>query len=64
MIKRAKDVTHTNVLMTEGGLMPVKEVITDMDAEVTEIRGEGGAWVICHPYSMVETLNDFDSLDS
>jgi hypothetical protein len=58
MIKRAKDVTYTNILVTTEGLMPVKTVATNMFAGVTEIRGEGGFMVAVDPYSLVETLGD------
>ncbi|MFE2245241.1 hypothetical protein [Streptomyces lavendulae] len=62
MIKRAKDVTYTNILVTDEGLMEVKAVDTDM--EITEIKGAWGAKHTFGAYDMVETLNDFDSLDA
>jgi hypothetical protein len=57
MIKRAKDVTLGDVLVTEAGLTDVKTVSTDMITGTTMI-GWGRDALIFLPHEQVETLND------
>lgn len=56
MIKRAKDVTYTNKLVTERGIMDVKSVSTDTEAETTLISTDGDT-LIFGLYEKVETLD-------
>jgi len=57
MLKRAKDITLGNVLVTESGLMEVKTVSTDMISGTTMV-GWGVNALIFNPYERVETLED------
>jgi altronate dehydratase len=57
MLKRAKDVTYGETLVTEGGLMPVRTVASDMYALTTMISN-GADRFIFGAYEEVETLDD------
>ncbi|MEU8792178.1 hypothetical protein [Streptomyces sp. NPDC048643] len=57
MFKRAKDVTYTDRLVTEAGIMDVRTVATDMIAFTTMI-GNADDTLIYGAYEQVETLDD------
>ncbi|MFD7257811.1 hypothetical protein [Streptomyces sp. NPDC059874] len=61
MLKRAKDVTYTNLLVMEEGLYAVRTVATDMMSGTTRVSGDGFS-IMFRWDEPVETLND--SLDS
>jgi hypothetical protein len=57
MIKRAKDVTYGETLVTESGLMPVKCVASNMYTMETVIRNGDDRFTF-GAYEPVETLDD------
>lgn len=57
MIKRAKDVTYGDTVVTETGLMTVECVASDMYAMTTMLRS-GTDRLIFGAYEKIETLDD------